>query len=111
MRLKTVAVAVIHTKEGTECRKTTKNRSQSPAEASWREVRGFESQMRVGLAHFVPGLETLALASSLPLAGGLPQSSFRVLSLSLCTHPEARGFSLPHLSQRLAGIFNITSHF
>ena len=33
------------------------------------------------------------------------------VSLSLWIYPEARGFSLPHLSQWLAGIFNITSHF
>ena len=60
--MKTVAVAVICTSEGAECRTSTKIRSQSPAEALWREVRGFESQMRVGLAHFVPDLETLALS-------------------------------------------------
>ena len=60
--MKTVAVAVICTREGAECRKTTENRRQSPAEAAWGEVHGFESQMRVGLAHFVPELETLALS-------------------------------------------------
>lgn len=31
----------------------------TPVEASGREVHGFESQLRGGLAHFIPGLETL----------------------------------------------------